>query len=136
MAEGDKAPETPVASESTTMRLIDVIRSSSVSARRSITVPEWGGATLWFRKMTIADMKAVEERAPATAQDRNLILLVNKAEDEAGRPLFTQGDKHWLEHDADLSVVLRVITFMHKSSYESAEEAKTEVVSSPPSASA
>lgn len=116
-------------------RAIDVIRRCSVEQRRSIKVPEWEGLELFFGKITVADMQAVEEREPKTPQERNVILVIHKAQDKAGKPVFSFGDMHYLVTEADFVVLQRVWNFMFESAYTPAE-AKEAIKTDPPSASA
>jgi hypothetical protein len=124
-------------------RAIDVIRAKSALERRKIVVPEWG-LTFYFGKMTVADMEAVDARRKEgeemTHQHRNMVLLVAKAQDEDGTPMFGMGDIMFLKSEADFVVLQRVVNFMFESAYQSIEAEvdgkKKEIESNPPSASA
>jgi len=121
--------------EPRTQKAIDIVRASSAKARRSIVVKEWGGLEIFFGKITVSDMEAVEERDPKTPQERNLILLCNKAQDSEGHPLFDKGDIHFLRTEGDFVILQRVFNFMFESAYNLAE-AKAELAKNPSSASA
>ena len=105
-------------------RAIDIIRAKSALERRKIEVPEWG-LTFYFGKMTVADMEAVDERrkddGSITMQQRNMILLVAKAQNEDGSPMFGMGDIMFLKSEADFVVLQRVVNFMFESAYQSIE---------------
>lgn len=122
-------------------RAIDVIRAKSVLERRKLEVPEWG-LTFWFGKVTVDDMEAVDNRrdenGQISRQERNLIMLVSKAQAEDGTPMFTMGDVHFLKKEADFVVLQRVINFMFESAYTSlkdVKEKKEAIAANPPSAS-
>lgn len=105
-------PPEPVAPAAPVARLVDRIREKNSDGRKSIIVPEWDGVELFFSRMTIGDMRSVKDRSPKDDYDRNLMLLIHKARYADGSPAFTMGDKHYLETEADLPVVQRVIGFM------------------------
>ena len=77
--------------EKTGERPIDRVRQAYGGATRSMKVPEWGGLELFFGPLTTADMEAVDARDPKSSYDRNLILLIYKAKDADGKPLFGMG---------------------------------------------
>jgi hypothetical protein len=117
------------------IRPIDIIRRASASTRRSITVPEWENLTLWFRKVTPADWDAVDVDNEKTAWERSLRLLIRKAELEDGSPAFATGDLYFLQHEAELVVVQRVVNFMFESSFQSVAAAKGALLADPTSSS-
>jgi hypothetical protein len=125
-------------------RAIDVIRERSALTRRSIEIPEWG-LTMYFGKMVVADMEAVDERRQdddekkMTPQERNMILLVSKAQNEDGTPMFRMGDIMFLRTEADFVVLQRVVNFMFETAHTNVEKiaaAKAEIEQRPPLASA
>lgn len=126
------------------LRAIDVIRTKSALERRKIEVPEWG-LTFYFGKMTVDDMEAVDARRQdneerMTPQQRNMILLVSKAQDEEGKPMFAMGDIMFLKKEADFVVLQRIVNFMFESAYVSVEASvdakKKEIDKNPQLASA
>jgi hypothetical protein len=114
-------------------RPIDQIRAAFRRAKRSLAMPELGGLVFWFGPVTPADMQAVEDRKPKDHHDRNLILLIHKAESETGKPLFQMGDLHYLKTECDYVVLQKVVNFMFDTITD--EEAKTAVETDPTSAS-
>jgi hypothetical protein len=82
-------------------------------------------------------MQYVEAREPKDTWERDLILLIHKAQDEDGGPLFAIGDKHYLLTEADFVVVRRVVNFMFLTAMtnkEDQEEARAQVATDPTSA--
>lgn len=121
-------------SEQGQTRAIDQIRQKAAPVR-SITVPEWG-LTFYFNKLTTADVEFANEREPKNAQERNLLLLIHKARNEDGTPMFASGDLHYLREEADWFLLSKVVTFMYEVSVGlSLSEAKEKIETDPPSAS-
>jgi hypothetical protein len=112
---------------------IDQIRKhSSPSERRKIVVKEWGNLELHFGKICGADWAAVEAREPKTHIDRNVYMLIRKAETEDGQKVFQGGDKfHLMGPDVDFDVVLHVINFMLESNYPTFGEAEEALAADP-----
>src|SRR5512143_1272294 len=104
----------PVAPDNgkTAPRAIDVIRQSTTDQRRSIVVPEWNNLELFFSRLTSSDIASVADRDPKSPQERDLLLLMRKARDRDGRPVFQMGDLHYLMTEADWFVLQKVVTFM------------------------
>lgn len=126
-------PATPPTNGNGTPRAIDVIRQSTTDQRRSIVVSEWGGLEMFFSRLTSSDIASVGDRDPKSPQERNLILLIHKARDREGRPLFQMGDLHYLMTEADWFVLQKVVTFMYESSYGGDLERAVEVLRENPS---
>ena len=78
---------------------------------RSITIAEWE-TDVYFRPITVGDMKWVELRKPKTEYDSNLLLLIRKAKDADGVKMFEPGDKQKLEDETDMSILARLMAFM------------------------
>jgi len=115
-------------------RSIDVIRRASRTERKMIEVAEWEGLKLYFNKLTTADIQGIADRNPKDTIERNMYLLVSKAQVESGEPAFNVGDLHFLRSEADFMVVQRVINFMFESAVSSVEEAKEAIKEDPISA--
>src|SRR4051812_43192759 len=120
--------------EETKTRLIDVVRRSSRNERRLITVPEWENANLYFGKLTTADVQGVADRNPKNTHERNMYLLVAKAELEDGAPAFDIGDLHFLKTEADFMITERLIDFMFQVAVPTVADAKEEIKKDPTSA--
>lgn len=123
-------------------RAIDVIRRRSASMRRCIVVPEWEDMPIWFGKLTVADMEATGERVgaaaagkPMTTLERNIVLVVVKAENEDTTPVFALGDLHFLKTEAEFAVVQRLIDFMFSSALPTVAEEADRIEANPPSTS-
>jgi len=127
--EGASAPSPAV-----TMRAIDVIRQRTVTARRMLRVPEWE-LDLYFGPLTANDFLGIQDREPKTIIERNLMLLVMKAQTEDGRPLFAFGDMHVLKNEVAFPILTRLIEFMFESAFPSVEAATKELAVDPTSAS-
>ena len=119
------------------MKAIDVIRRHTIDTRRAKTISEWHvdgePLVLYFGKVSVEDMEAVAERNPKNTFDRNLIMLVSKAQSEDGSPAFDFGDIPFLRK-ADFIIVQELINFMYETSYGSVEEAKEKNKKDPTSA--
>jgi hypothetical protein len=120
-----------------TPRAIDLIRQRYAAARRALVVPEWG-LTLYATPFTTNDLeRASVASAPGAPEEsvylRNLRVLVLKATDAEGQPVFTGGDLHYLAHEADLAVVQRVIDWIMAPAIASLEAAKAVVDADPSS---
>ena len=81
--------------------------------RRAISVPEWGEESaplvLYARPVTLADKKRLHNRyKDGGLQEMYVHALIDKAEDEAGKPAFTLDDKRSLMHAVDPNVVERI----------------------------
>jgi len=120
------------------MKAIDAIRSAQSNSIRSLVVPEWGDLELFFTKLTIADQEAVEAREPKTPYDRQILMVIHKARDGEGAPLFQMGDAHYLKTEADFLVFQRVVKFMYETAFglvTSVEDAVEQIEANPSSAS-
>lgn len=119
------------------MKAIDIIRQASQTARRSIEIPEWRDPdghplVLWFGRLTAADLQAIEERQPRDHHERNVLLLIHKAQDEGGQPIFEFGDRLALLREADFVVLQRIIAFMFERTYPTVEAAAEALRANPP----
>jgi hypothetical protein len=93
--------------------LIDIARAHFDAKREAITVPEWGGAVLYFTPVTYADMEALEGRnASATNLERNVLLLIAKALTKDGEQAFRWSDKHHLMTNVDGGIITRLTSQM------------------------
>ena len=118
-----------IASRGTT-RAIDVIRQSYMGERRRLTVAEWKDQRtgepldLWFSPITPSAMEKVDDRNPKNHLERSLLLLVQMAQDEGGKPLFEFGDVKHLKDNTEFTVLQRVFDFMFSSLLEKADAEK------------
>lgn len=117
-------------------RAIDKIRASYNAAQRQLVVPEFDGLELFFSRLTTADMQAVLAREPKDSYEQDLVLLIHKAKDAEGKPAFQMGDLHYLKTEADYVVLRRIIGFMYEAAMLTEKEAKEQIETDPPSASA
>ncbi|HEY2825253.1 MAG TPA: hypothetical protein VGI83_06885 [Gemmatimonadales bacterium] len=120
-------------------RAIDRIRQKFTSALRPLVIPELG-ETYYFGPLVAADMDAVRKSVEGKDVDEatlNLNLLVEKAMDAAGHPLFQAGDIEHLKRNLDWAVLQRIIGFMYQSTLTPMEAVKAVEASDPnPSGSA
>jgi hypothetical protein len=99
------------------MRPIDFVRQAfQTHGLREIAVPEWStddyNFVVYYTPLTPAESEAVQARDPKTNADYNLALLIAKARDAHGQPLFQWGDLHALMHEANYRVILRIVNAM------------------------
>lgn len=122
------------------LRAIDIVRRRSAAARRMVVVPEWEDMQIWFGKLTVSDMEATGDRVsaakqPLTTLERNIVLVIVKAENEDGTPVFAMGDLHFLKTEAEFAVVQRLIDFMFGAALPTAEAEADRIAEDPPSSS-
>jgi len=98
--------------EKKTERPIDSVVRSFDNRRRPIEIPKWG-MTLWFGPLVQADLDAVEEREPKNRYERQVMLLIMKAELEDGSQAFVWGDKHTLMTKADVVILNTLFAHMY-----------------------
>jgi len=82
---------------------------------RQIEVPEWGDEAgpliIYAEPMTLAEKTAVNKAVEASGKGAHALfveVLVLKARDEHGEPMFDKGDKPVLRTRADAAVVERI----------------------------
>jgi hypothetical protein len=88
---------------------------------------------VYWTPLTIADRDAINDTLIASNRvqtenslDFALQVIINKAEDESGQRLFTEGDKASLRREIPLGVILELMTKMQ----ELGEEATPDAVKS------
>lgn len=123
-----RTKKTDVASRGGT-RAIDVIRHSFMGERRCITVPEWKHLNgdpldLWFFPITPSTMEKVDDYDPKNNLERSLLLLVQMAQDEGGKPLFESGDIKHIKDNTEFTVLQRVFDFMFSSLLDKVDAAE------------
>jgi hypothetical protein len=74
---------------------------------REIPVPEWG-VSIYSTPVTVAERAKIYAGEKKTDQDFLVQILLTKARDREGRPLFTLEDKAVLMQKADSAVLIRV----------------------------
>jgi hypothetical protein len=91
---------------------------------------------VYIAKVTLADYEAAAARE-GSAQDKNVALLINKAQDADGNPLFASGDSHFLKVEAEGAVVQRLINALYETlgAAASTEEAAAQIRANPTSGS-
>lgn len=95
--------------------------------RKSIEVPEWGepGAPLVIHWTPLTPREHRKLTAPNDGLSARLLVsvLIEKAQDSAGRPLFTEADRPVFMEQADVHVVRRVaMAIIAEASPEDAEK--------------
>jgi hypothetical protein len=77
-------------------------------APKTIIVPEWDALTIHSTPVTIAERARIYGKADADEHELVCRILIVKAKDADGKPLFTQADLPALMHHASPDVVVRV----------------------------
>lgn len=103
-------------------RAIDKLRKAfSVEARNSYTIKDGNEVVLkvFWRPLTIADRDRINDviKTLNKGDDENslefaLQTIIQKAEDEAGSKLFSQGDRAALRNELPMSILLDIMTKM------------------------
>ena len=103
-------------------RAIDKLRKAfSVEARNSYTIKDGDEVVLkvFWRPLTIADRDRINDviKTLNKGDDENslefaLQTIIQKAEDEAGSKLFSQGDRAALRNELPMSILLDIMTKM------------------------
>ena len=117
-------------------RAIDKLKKAfSIGKRSSYPIYKDGELILqvYWTPLTIADRDAINDTLIASNKVQNensldfaLQVIINKAEDESGQRLFTEGDKASLRREIPLGVILELMTKMQ----ELGEEATPDAVKS------
>ena len=117
-------------------RAIDKLKQAfSIGKRSSYPIYKDGELilTVYWTPLTIADRDAINDTLIASNRVQNensldfaLQVIINKAEDESGQRLFTEGDKASLRREIPLGVILELMTKMQ----ELGEEATPDAVKS------
>lgn len=117
-------------------RAIDKLKQAfSIGKRSSYPIYKNGELILqvYWTPLTIADRDAINDILIASNRVQNessldfaLQVIINKAEDESGQRLFTEGDKASLRREIPLGVILELMTKMQ----ELGEEATPDAVKS------
>ena len=117
-------------------RAIDKLTQAfSIGKRSSYPIYKDGELILqvYWTPLTIADRDAINDTLIASNRVQNensldfaLQVIINKAEDESGQRLFTEGDKASLRREIPLGVILELMTKMQ----ELGEEATPDAVKS------
>ena len=117
-------------------RAIDKLKQAfSIGKRSSYPIYKDGELilTVYWTPLTIADRDVINDILMASNRVQNegsldfaLQVIINKAEDENGQKLFTEGDKVTLRREIPLGVLLELMTKMQ----ELGEEATPDAVKS------
>jgi hypothetical protein len=81
----------------------------SAQGRKSIDVPEWG-CTVYYAPLTVMEKRRIFKPGLRPGDDQAVAVdaLIEKARDEAGKPMFTLDDRETLLRKVDAKVVERV----------------------------
>jgi len=77
-------------------------------APKVILVPEWDNLEIHASPVTIAERGRIYGKADADEHEMVCRILLVKAKDKDGKPLFTQADLPALLHHSDPAVVVRI----------------------------
>lgn len=121
------------------MRPIDYVRQAFFAVgTREIAVPEWSTDdfpfTIHFTPITPAEEDAIRARDPKPGAEYNVAVLITKAKDAQGQPLFQWGDKHSLMTSCDYLTIIRLVNEMSRTLTEA--EAKKNLLTIASSTSA
>ncbi|HEX7048657.1 MAG TPA: hypothetical protein VF188_00475 [Longimicrobiales bacterium] len=100
--------------------VIDRVVARYRDTRRRVEVPEWD-VVLYFGPLTKADILAVEQRMrdedgkepDKHRHEKNILLIVQKAELEDGSKAFRWGDRHTLFEKAEAAVLDRLLLALY-----------------------
>lgn len=120
------------------MRPIDYVRQAFFAVgTREIAVPEWStedyNFVIYFTPITPAEEDAIRVRDPKPGAEYNVAVLITKARDAQGQPLFQWGDRYALMHHCDYLTIIRIVNDMSRTLTEA--EAKKNSVTTPTSIS-
>jgi len=90
------------------MRALDRLKKavSMKSARRSVELPDGSEFEFWMTPLTLAERTRAQKQAKSDdATDFALQLLVSKAKDENGRPMFNTGEIAELRNELPAKLV-------------------------------
>ncbi len=90
---------------------------------REIPVPEWG-ISIYATPVTVAERAKIYAGEKKSDQDFLVQILLTKARDRDGRPLFTLEDKAVLMQKADSAVLIRVASAIMNADSPPAAELK------------
>ncbi len=93
------------------MSVIEQAQAHFEAASLDIEVPEWD-CVIHASPFTLGERKIASKRAGGDAQTLYAEILILKARDENGEPMFTRNDKMALMKQVDGSVVERIATTM------------------------
>jgi len=103
-------------------RAIDKLRKAfSVEARNSYTIKDGDEVVLkvFWRPLTIADrdrindvIKTLNKNDDENSLEFALQTIIQKAEDEGGAKLFSQGDRAALRNELPMSILIDIMTKM------------------------
>ena len=108
----------------TTERAIDKLKKAfSIDTKSSYPIYKDGNLVLkvYWTPLTIADRDAINATLAATGKgqeegnlDFALQVIINKAEDENGNKLFSEGDKPSLRREIPIAVFIELMTKMQE----------------------
>lgn len=114
------------------MRAIEKLLSSvdMKAVRRSVTLPNGEEFEFWATPLTAAERERAMKEAGDNAQKFGLALLVSKAKDESGTPLFAPGDVAQLRRELPSSLVDELmVLILGKQEEDEEEEPQTDIKS-------
>lgn len=108
-------------------RAIDRLRSLSAQERRVFEFAELD-MKVYFGKLTYADLEFVDGLKPKNNFEKSLLMLIHKAQDEEGKPIFAAGDLFYLQNEVGYHILSPVIEFMWATTASLTESAVEEHV--------
>src|SRR5262249_16716677 len=124
-----------VSTAQTSLRAIDRIRAAFAQRSWPFELPEYpdenGKPMVWhFFPLTTADIDAAligVKDGEITAHEKNVRILIAKARDENGQPLFNSGDFYTLMNNVPFRTLVRATDFMYACGCLSVREAEDEL---------
>jgi hypothetical protein len=114
-------------------RAIDLLKAESnisQASRRVLKLPSGAEFEFWMTPITLSQRKAAMRDANSDEQlEINLQLLIAKAKDENGQPLFHSGELAELRRQVTAGIVADLFNQLYADGEQSSEDDKEEVVS-------
>lgn len=115
-------------------RAIDRVRAAFTMKPWRLSVEEWPNEdgtpmVVTFLPLTMKDLEIIREGKDSDSSKlaEQVRLLIHKARDENGKPLFLAGDFHFLMSEARATVIQKIVNFMYTCGALSVDEAREAV---------
>lgn len=93
-------------------RFVDVLKADFQKHKSRKHVIAWAGnAEIQFDPITVAELEDAQ-RPGGTSHEQNLRMLIAKAKDASGQPLFSVGDLEWLRRSVAHERLIGLIDLM------------------------
>lgn len=75
---------------------------------KSMAVPEWGGLQVYWKPLTLFEKRRIFPPGRQPEQTVSADVLIHKAMDQEGKPLFTLADREQLMRQVDQYVIDKI----------------------------